>query len=71
MTTTVIDQSHRRLIFQVRSDELTLEKAAAEEDELRNLRENLPADLSICDEYFFGRPTNLPSDQVPFCVNGG
>jgi len=69
-TSFTIDQSHRRLPIKERTtDDLKAETSEAEE--LRNLRESLPADLSICDEYFFGRQTNLPADQVPFCVNGG
>lgn len=37
----------------------------------RTTRESLPTDLTICDEFFFGRQSNLQSDDIPFCVNGG
>ena len=37
----------------------------------RELADQLPTDLSICDAYFFGRQSGLPSDQLPFCVHGG
>lgn len=42
-----------------------------EESGLDRDLEDIPDDVSICDEYFFGRATSLPSDQIPFCVNNG
>jgi len=64
-TTTTTDTRGRVLLQDI------FTAAASEAGEERGLRDSLPTDLSICDEYFFGRQTNLPPDEVPFCVNGG
>jgi hypothetical protein len=32
---------------------------------------DLPDDVAVCDEYFFGRQTSSSSANTPFCVNGG
>jgi len=65
-STTTTTDTRGRMLFQ---DIFTA--TASEAGEERGLRDSLPTDLSICDEYFFGRQTNLPPDEVPFCVNGG
>ena len=33
--------------------------------------DDLPDDVSICDEFFFGRVASTPVDPLPFCVNNG
>jgi len=70
------DPSHRRLLLLPSHDDARDHAISGlhypEEEEDRVLRDQLPADLSICDEYFFGRPANLPEGTTyPFCVNGG
>jgi hypothetical protein len=32
---------------------------------------DLPDDVAVCDEFFFGRETSLPTELLPFCVNNG
>lgn len=75
-----VDQSHRRL--QTHGDDAanSSDKLAflqqvrdlrALQQQVRDLRNKLPSDLSICDEYFFGRQANLPVEETPWCVHGG
>ena len=69
-STMTVDQSHRRLLLAPNVFSASaLTEITTRGD--RDLRDKLPTDLSICDEYFFGRQTSLPPDKVPFCVNGG
>ena len=65
---TTMDPTHRRLLFATQRD---TNAVAVVEEGVRGLANELPSDLSICDEYFFGRQSNLETDQLPFCVNGG
>lgn len=42
------------------------------EEDTRALVDKLPSDITVCDEYFFGRQSKQSShQQPPFCVNGG
>lgn len=68
---TVSDPNHRQLFHTVTKANDSPKAATALERRVRELADKLPDDLSICDEYFFGRQSGLPSEQLPYCVHGG
>lgn len=52
-------------------DNLEVKDGRPEDETSYRDLETFPADLSVCDSYFFGHQAVLSPDKLPFCVNNG